>query len=120
MPSLLSPLRYVDVLLIVVAAPIMLLIGVSASGYLAAAGAWIVLRLASALSERIATASTEPSREIGIRLGAMLTRLFLLALTVILVRRADGQGAGLAALTVIVFAFTVEMIVSTATRPRRR
>ena len=37
-------LRFFDVALVVVAAPIMLLIGVPAAGYLIGAGAWIALR----------------------------------------------------------------------------
>ncbi len=37
-------LAYLDVVVLVVAAPIMLLIGVPAAGYLVGAGAWIALR----------------------------------------------------------------------------
>ena len=118
-PSLPSPLRYADVVLIVVAAPILLLMGVPASGYAIAAGAWIVLRaLGVAMDAR--AASARPQQEISLRLAYLLGRLFLLALTVILVRQGDGRNPGLTALCVIVFAFTVELIVSTATRPRRR
>jgi hypothetical protein len=119
-PSLPNPLRYVDVLLVVLAAPIMLLIGVPAGGYLIAMSAWIVLRAVGVAVEHAAAGSGNPSREISLRLGFLLGRLFLLALTVILVRRGEGRDAGLAALAVIVFAFTVELAVSAATRPRRR
>ncbi len=112
-------LRYLDVVLIVVAAPILLLIGVSAAGYAAGAGAWILLRGVGVAVERQAGAGMA-GREITLRLTYLLSRLFLLALTVILVRRGGGRDAGLTALMVIVFAFTVELIVSTATRPRSR
>lgn len=113
-------LRYIDIVLLVVAAPIMLLIGVSAAGYLAGSAAWIVLRVAGAGAERLAEGSPDAGRAIGIRLAFMLGRLFLLALTVILVRQASGQGAGLAALAVVVFAFTVALGLSAAFRPRAR
>jgi hypothetical protein len=113
-------LRYIDVVLIVVAAPILLLIGVSATGYLAGAGAWIVLRLLGAGTERLAEGTTDAGRQIGIRLGFMLARLFGLALTVILVRKSSGQGAGLAALVVIVAAFTIYIGLSAAFRPGTR
>ena len=43
-------------------------------------------------------------------MGYMLGRLFLLALAVILVRKSDGQDAGLTALAVIVVAFTVQLV----------
>jgi hypothetical protein len=49
-----------------------------------------------------------------------MVRLFLLALAVILVRRGAGQDEGLAALLVIVFAFTIQLAISFANRPRRR
>lgn len=112
-----SALRYLDVLLVVVAAPIMLLIGVSASGYLIGAGAWIVLRAAGVAVEHFAEAGSL-NRSISIRMGYMLGRLFLLALAVILAR-SSGRDAGLAALVVIVGAFTVQLALSAATRPRR-
>ncbi len=118
--SSISPLRYIDVVLIVLAAPIMLLIGVPAVGYVIAAGVWMVLRAVGVAVERFAPAMPTSGGQIGLRLGYLLGRLFLLALTVIFVRRGDGQDAGLTALVVIVFAFTVELIVSAATRPRRR
>ena len=47
-------LRYFDVVLLVLAAPIMLLIGVPAGGYLIGAGAWIVLRAVGVGVERYA------------------------------------------------------------------
>lgn len=115
-----SALAFFDVLVIVVAAPIMLLIGVPASGYLIGAGAWIVLRLAGVGVERVAGGTSDAGRAIGIRLGYMLGRLFALAIAVILVRKADGQDAGLTALVVIVFAFTAQLATSAVTRPRSR
>ena len=112
-------LRYLDVALVVLAAPIMLLIGVPAVGYLAGAGAWVLLRAVGVAVER-AAASAEFRSQVSIRLGYLLGRLFLLALVVILVRRDEGRDAALAALLVIVFAFTVQLACSAMTRPRRR
>jgi hypothetical protein len=112
-------LRYLDVVLLVIAAPIMILIGVSAVGYGAGAGAWIALRALGVPLERFAEATTDPGRQIGLRLGYMLARLFGLALVVVLVRKGSGQDAGLAALVVVVFAFTVQLAVSAISRPRR-
>ena len=112
-------LRYIDVVLIVVAAPIMLLIGVPASGYLVGAGVWIALRAIGVGVEHWASSAKEAGTQITLRLSYLLGRLFLLAIVVILVRKDAGRDAGLACLAVIVFAFTVELLVSTATRPRR-
>ncbi len=114
----LTVLGYMDVVLIVVAAPIMLLIGVPADGYGIAAGTWIALRALGVAVERFAAATPEANRQIGVRMGYMLGRLFTLAIVVILVRRSDGQDAGLTALAVVVFAFTAQLVLSAFTRPR--
>ena len=113
-------LRYIDVVLIVLAAPILLLIGVPALGYGVGAGAWIALRVVGVGVERYAAVAGAPNREISARLGYLLGRLFALALAIVLVRRGAGRDDGLAALLVIVFAFTAELIISVATRPRKR
>jgi len=113
-------LAYLDVVVLVVAAPIMLLIGVPPVGYLVGAGAWIALRAAGVLVERLIAATGDPRREVTIRLAYLMGRLFMLAIAVILVRNAAGRDAGLTALAVIVFAFTTQLVITFATRPRSR
>jgi hypothetical protein len=113
-------LRYLDVVLVVVAAPILLLIGVPAVGYAAGAGAWLALRALGVGVDRYLSGMSDPRREISLRLGYLIARVFLLALAVILVRRSAGRDDALTALLVIVFAFTVQLIVSFIERPRAR
>jgi hypothetical protein len=113
-------LRYIDVVVLLVAAPILLLIGVPASGYLVGAGAWMVLRAVGVAVDHYANAAATANTQITLRLSYLMSRLFLLAIAVILVRQGSGRDAGLTALLVIVFAFTAELIISTATRPGRR
>lgn len=112
-------LRYFDVVLIVVAAPIMIAIGVSAGGYAIGAGAWIALRAAGEVLERNAALHANARTDASVRLGYMLSRLFLLAIAVIIARSQLGRDAGLTALVVIVVAFTVQLAVSATTRPWR-
>ena len=112
-------LRYFDVVVIVVAAPIMLLIGVPALGYTVGAGAWILLRAVGVGVDHVAETSPDMSRAVGLRLGFMLGRLFGLALAVILARNAGTRDDGLTALVVIVFAYTSYMALSAVTRPRK-
>lgn len=114
-----SVLAYFDVVVLVVAAPIMLLIGVPAAGYLVGAAVWIALRAAGVAVDRYASSTTQLSRSTGVRLGYMLGRLFTLAIAVIVVRNGDGKNAGLACLAVVVFGFTVQLAVSAMTRPGR-
>jgi hypothetical protein len=98
----------------------MLLIGVPAVGYLVGAGVWIALRAAGVAVERGAVAAGDPRREARVRLAYLMGRLFLLAIAVILVRNGSGRDAGLTALLVIVFAFTLQLILSFLNRPRAR
>ena len=112
-------LRYFDVVLIIVAAPIMLLISVPAVGYLVGAGAWIALRAVGVAVERMVSATTDAGRQISLRMTFMISRLFLLALAVIAARGAS-KNDGLTALVVIVVAFTLSLGVMAGTRPRSR
>src|SRR5207253_1863039 len=84
-------LSYLDVVVLVVAAPIMLLIGVPAVGYLVGAGVWIVLRAVGAGVDRAAASVGDPRREATLRLAYLLARLFLLAIAVIVVRNGSGR-----------------------------
>lgn len=111
-------LAYLDVVVVAVATPIMLLIGVPAVGYLVALGAWIVLRGAGVGVERVAAGLADPRQAVTLRLAYLLGRLFALAIAVILVRNASGRDAGLTTLLVIVFAFTLQLILSFLSRPR--
>jgi hypothetical protein len=113
-----TPLRYLDVVLVALAAPILLLMGVPAVGYAVGGGAWVALRVIGVGIDRYLRANTDARREISLRLGYLLARIFLLALAVILVRRGTGRDAALTALLVIVFAFTVQLVISVIERPR--
>ena len=112
-------LAYLDAVLVVLAAPIMIAIGVSATGYAIGGGAWIALRAAGVALDRVPALHADARAEISTRLGYMLARLFLLALAVVLARSDGGRHAGLTALVVVVVAFTVQLAVSAVTRPRR-
>jgi hypothetical protein len=113
-------LAYLDVVVVALATPIVLLIGVSAVGYLVGAGVWIALRALGLAVDRAVVAVQDPRREITLRLGYLLGRLFLLAIAIILVRNGSGRDAGLTALVVIVFAFTMQLILTFLNRPRSR
>lgn len=110
---------YLDVVMVILAAPIVLLAGGSALGYGIGAGSWLALRAVGLAVERAAGPGTDQRRAISIRMGYMLGRLFLLALAVVLARKDGGQHAGLAALLVILIAFTVQLATSAVSRPRR-
>jgi hypothetical protein len=114
-----SVLAYFDVVILAVAAPIMILIGVPADGYAIGAGAWIVLRMVGIAVDRYAAASDDLRQTTSIRLMYMLGRLFALALAVIVARNEGGRNSGLTCLAVVAFAFTISLATSALTRPRR-
>ena len=115
-----SALSFFDVVLLVVAAPIMLLIGVPAVGYLVGAGLWIALRGVGVLIDRAVPSLGDPRREVTLRLAYLLGRLFGLAIAVIVARQAFGRDAGITALAVVVFAFTVQLAISPFVHARTR
>jgi hypothetical protein len=115
----LAPLGYLDVALVVLAAPIMILIGVPAQGYGIGAGAWLLLRAVGLAVDR-AAATGDQRMQISLRMGYMLGRLFLLALAVVLARSSGTRNDGLTALVLIVVAFTVQLATSAINRPRPR
>jgi hypothetical protein len=112
-------IAYLDVVLVVLAAPIVLLAGGSGVGYGIGAGAWLALRAVGLGVERAAGQASDPRSQISIRMAYMLGRLFLLALAIVLARRDGGQAAGLTALVLVVVAFTVQLATSAVSRPRR-
>jgi hypothetical protein len=114
-----TALTYIDVWILLFAAPVLLLIGVPALGYLVGAGAWIALRAVGVVVERRAAAIGDVSRELTVRLFFVLGRVLLLALTIIVVRKTAGKDDALTALAVIFVAFSVQLGVSIANRPRR-
>ncbi len=119
-PGQATLLAYLDVVVLIVAAPIMLLIGVPAVGYLAGAGVWIALRAVGVAIDWVVPKLGDPRREVTLRLAFLMGRLFLLAIAVIVVRNGAGRDDGLTALVVIVFAFTAHLLLSFVTRPRSR
>lgn len=114
-----SLLAYFDVLVLVVAAPIMILIGVPAAAYGISVGAWIALRALGVAVDRATATEGLDQRAITIRLVFMLCRLFALAIVVILLRQDEGRNAGITSLGVMVFAFTMSLATSALTRPRK-
>ncbi len=113
-------LRYIDVVLVALAAPILLLIGVPPLGYAVGAGGWILLRAAGVAIDRQAGAIGELSRALTLRLVYALSRVFLLSLAIILVRKGAGKQDALTTLLVVLLAFTIQLAITVVTRPRGR
>ncbi len=109
-----------DVLVLVLAVPVILVPSVPARAYLISAVTWIVLRAVGLAADRIALALAPSAAEIGLRLAYLLGRLFALAIMVVLLRNSWGRSDALTALLVILVAYTIELSISAVYRPRRR
>ena len=112
--------RYLDVVLVVLAAPFVVLLGAPVLGYAVGAGAWILQRIAGVAIERRAAAADDVKTSLGLNMASLVIRAWLMGLTILAVgliaEREDGLTAGI---TVLV-AFTVYFATSLILRPLER
>jgi hypothetical protein len=112
--------RYMDVVLVVLAAPFVILMGAPVLGYVAGALAWIAGRVLGAVAEHHARRLANPRAIVGLNFAVLMGRAWLLGLTILLVglegERADGLMAALLALV----AFTLYLATSLILRPLER
>ena len=115
----LSWLRWIDVILVVAAAPFVLLMGAPALGFLAGAVAWILTRIAGDALERRATESDDPRKAAGLIIGTGLGRAWALGLTILAVGLLGEREDGLTAAITVFVAFSVYLAARIANRPQR-
>lgn len=111
MSSTHSPSPCIDVVLVVVVAPVLFLVGVPALGYAIGAASWIVLRTVGVAVDRYgqAGAGADVRQQLTLRIGDRLVRVLALVAAVVIAAKA-GRADGLTALLVITFALTVQLI----------
>ena len=109
--------RYLDVALVVLAAPFVLLTGAPVLGYLAGTAAWIVNRALGTLGEHVGRKKADVRAALGLNLGILLLRAWLVALTILVVGLAGTRQDGLMAALVLLVAFTVYFAMSLILRP---
>jgi hypothetical protein len=111
-------MRNFDVVMVMGAAPIAVLAGVPATGYGIGAVTWILLRGFGGAVDRRALAGGDLGQLVALRIAYRLIRVALLVLAVVVAEQAVGKPNGLAALAVIVSAFTVQLVWSIAGHER--
>jgi hypothetical protein len=112
-------LRYLDVLLILLAAPPALAQGAPAFGYAIGVGAWVAQRIIAQTDRRWIKKATEPRTQLALNLFEGFARIWLLALAIILAGVAGGRADGLTAALVIFGAYSVAFAVQVINRPPR-
>ena len=101
-----SVLAYLDVVLVVLAAPVAIALGAPPLGYLIAAGAWVLQRVLQQFDRRLIAGRGADAR-FGLNLVDGFGRIWLLAGAIVLAAVIGGRRDGLAAALVIFFAYSV-------------
>lgn len=113
----LAIVRYLDVVLLVLAAPFVVLLGAPLLGFAVGAVAWTLQRVAAVAIERAAARQADYKRALGLNMASLLVRAWLIGLTILavglLAEREDGLTAGITVLA----AFTVYFATSLILRP---
>jgi hypothetical protein len=101
-------LTYLDIVLVAVVAIPALALGAPELGYAVGAGAWILQRIASMQVDRRLEQVTELRRRLGLGVASSMLRVWLLAVTIMVVGVAGSRADGLTAALVIFGAFSLQ------------
>jgi hypothetical protein len=112
--------RYFDVILVLAAAPFVVLAGLPLIGYLAGALVWIASRGLGAAVERRTQASQDVKKVVGVNLAFLFLRAWLVGLTILAVGLTAEREDGLTAAVLLLVAFTVYFAISLILRPHER
>lgn len=112
----LAPVRHLDVVLILLAAPFAVLLGAPVLGYAVGASVWILSRILEALLERSADRS-DMRRAIGVKVGSMVGRVWLIGIGILAVGLAAEREDGFTAALVCLAAYTVHLATALILRP---
>jgi hypothetical protein len=122
-PAALPPLkvpalvRYLDLLVLLLALPLFLLADLPLAAYIVGGGAWVLQRIVQLLMQRRAEASDDPRVVAGWTAGSMIARGWFCALAIFGVGLAEGDKAGLSAAVLVIALFTVYFMVRMILRP---
>jgi hypothetical protein len=105
--------RFADVLLVILAAPFVILMGGPLLGYLVGGGVWIVTRIAGVYIERAAKGRSAKA-QVGLTFGALMGRAWILGITILVVGIAGEREDGLMAALLVLVAFTVYLATTLA------
>ena len=98
--------------LVVLAAPFVVLMDLPVLGYAVGAAAWIANRVIGVLVERVAGRQSDVRRAVGLNLGALIARSWLVGLTILAVGLAGEREDGLMAAILMLAAFTLYFVTS--------
>ena len=109
--------RYLDLVVLLLALPLFVLADLPLPGYLVGGGAWLVQRSIQLWSDRRADESDDPRTVAGITAASMIGRGWLCAGAIFGIGLAEGDDAGLSAAVLVIALFTVYFTVRMILRP---
>ncbi len=112
--------RYFDVVLVILAAPFVLLMGGPMLGYTVAALAWIATRFGGAALERWAKTVPNPRLQVGVGFAVLLGRVWIMGIAILVVGLAGSRADGLMAALLALVAFSVYFATQLVVRPMER
>jgi hypothetical protein len=101
-------LTYLDIVLVLVVAVPALALGAPELGYAVGGGAWIAQRMVSVRVDRRLESVGELRRRLGLGVASSMLRVWLLAVTIMVVGVAGSRADGLTAALVIFGAFSLQ------------
>jgi hypothetical protein len=113
-------LRYLDVVLVVLAAPFVVLTGLPVLGYVVGAVVWTAQRLVAARAEAHVRAQSDIRRAVGLGLGVSLARAWVVGLSILAVGLIGARADGAMAAVLVLAAFTVYFVTALIIRPLER
>jgi hypothetical protein len=115
----LAPLRYLDVVLVVLAAPFVILLDLPVLGYVVGASVWILQRVLEAVLDH-ASRRSDVRRAIGIKVASMIGRTWLIGIGVLVVGLAAEREDGFTAALLCLAAYTIHLATALILRPLER
>jgi hypothetical protein len=115
-----AALRFLDVGLIILALPFVVVAGLPVLGYAVGAAAWIVQRIAGELIERRARAADDPRTEIGLTVGSIIARAWVVGLAIVAVGTAGSRDDGAMAAATVLAAFSIYFAMNVLLRSLER
>ena len=115
----LAPVRYLDVVLVVLAAPFVVLLGAPVLGFAVGAVIWIAQRILEAWLDHAALRS-DVRRAVGLKVASMIGRTWLVGVGILAVGLGAAREDGFTAALVCLLAYTVHLATALILRPLER
>jgi hypothetical protein len=110
-------LRYLDVVVAVIAAIAAIALGAPVLGCALGGGGWLLQRLVQVIDRNWARRLREPRAQLGVSLFERFGRIWLLAGAIVVAGVAGGRKDGLAATIIIFCAYTVRFVTGLVSGP---